>query len=84
MTALLLTERHLESLCLKGGCTGSSESMQVKMPHCWQTHVVAHMMIDPYILCSLGNKPIILYEAPYSAHLVANPESYNIYIVLTW
>ena len=25
---------------LKGGCTGSSESTLVKMPHCWKSHVV--------------------------------------------
>ena len=25
------------------GCTGSSESTLVKMPHCWKPHVAAHM-----------------------------------------
>ena len=35
----LLTEHHLEFLSLKGGCTGSSESTLVKMPHCWKSHV---------------------------------------------
>ena len=25
-------------LSLKGGCTGSSESTLVKMPHCWKSH----------------------------------------------
>ena len=40
----LLTEHHLEFLSLKGGCTGSSESTFVKMPHCWKSHVTAHMM----------------------------------------
>ena len=30
----LLTEYNLEFLSLKGGCTGSSESTLVKMPHC--------------------------------------------------
>ena len=34
MTVRLLTEDNLESLSLKGGCTGSSESTLVKMPHC--------------------------------------------------
>ena len=33
MTVKLLTEHHLEFLSLKGGCTGSSESTLVKMPH---------------------------------------------------
>ena len=38
MSVKLLTEHHLEFLCLTGGCTGSSESTQslVKMPHCWK------------------------------------------------
>ena len=35
MNIELLIEHHLEFLSLKGGCTGSSESTLVKMPHCW-------------------------------------------------
>ena len=42
MTVKLLTRRHLEFLSLKGGCTGSSVSILVKMPHCWKSHVTAH------------------------------------------
>ena len=41
MDVQLLTEHHLEFLSLKGGCTGSSESTLVKMPHCWKSHVTA-------------------------------------------
>ena len=41
MSVKLLTEQHLEFLCLKGGCTGSSESTHVKMPHCWKSHALA-------------------------------------------
>ena len=40
-TVKLLTEHHLEYLRLEGGCTGSSESTHVKMPHCWKSHVTA-------------------------------------------
>ena len=43
MTVKLLTEHHLEFLCLTGGCTDSSESTLVKMPHCWKSRVVAHI-----------------------------------------
>ena len=43
MSVKLLTEHHLEFLSLKVDCTGSSESIHVKMPHCWKSHVVAHM-----------------------------------------
>ena len=31
-------------LNLKGGCTDSSESTLVKMPHCWKSHVTAHLV----------------------------------------
>ena len=41
MSLKLLTEHDLESLSLKGCCTGSSESIHVKMPHCWKSHVAA-------------------------------------------
>ena len=42
MSLNLLTEHHLEFLSLKGGCTGSSESTRVKMPHC-KSDVAAQM-----------------------------------------
>ena len=45
MTPRLLTEDHLEFLSFKGGCTGSSESTFVKIPHCWKSHVTAQIMI---------------------------------------
>ena len=44
MSVKLLTEHHLEFLSLKGGCTGSYESTLAKMPHCWKSHVVAHIL----------------------------------------
>ena len=43
MTVRLLTEHYLEFLSLKEGCTGSSESTLVKMPHYWKKHVTAHI-----------------------------------------
>ena len=36
LSVKLLSEHHLEFLSLKGGCTGSSESLLVKIPHCWK------------------------------------------------
>ena len=45
MSVKLLPEHHLEFLSLKGGCTGSSESTFVKMPHCWKSHVMAQMLM---------------------------------------
>ena len=47
MSVKLLNEHHLEFLSLKGGCTGSSESTYVKMPHCWKSHDTAHIKIHP-------------------------------------
>ena len=35
----------MEILSLKGGCTGSSESTFMKMPHCWKWHVAAHILL---------------------------------------
>ena len=46
MTVKLLNEHHLEFLSLKGGYTGLSESTLVKLPHCWKSHVTAHILIQ--------------------------------------
>ena len=43
MSVKLLTEYHLKFLSLKGGCRGLSVSTLVKMPHCWKSHVTAHL-----------------------------------------
>ena len=48
MTAKLLTGQHLEFLSLKGVCTGSSESINVKMPNCWKSHVSAQNLFGPF------------------------------------
>ena len=29
---------------LKGECTGSPVPIRVKMPHCWESHVAAHIL----------------------------------------
>ena len=43
MIVKLLTEHHLEFLSFKGAYRGSSESALVNMPHCWKSHVMAHI-----------------------------------------
>ena len=48
MSVKLLIEHHLEFLSLKGDCTGSSESTLDKMPHCWKSHVSAHLQYQIY------------------------------------
>ena len=45
MIVNLLTEHHLESPSLKGGCRCSSESTHVKVPHCWKSHALAHFVM---------------------------------------
>ena len=45
MIVKLLTEHNLEFLSLKGGCPSSSESTHEKMPNCWKSHQLAHMLI---------------------------------------
>ena len=62
MNVKQLTEHLLEFLSLKGGCTGSSESTLVKMPHCWKSHVTAHFRITVFNLIST--------HAPPTAHQV--------------
>ena len=46
MSVKQLTEQHLEFL----SCTGLSECTLVKIPHCWKSHVAAHLF--PYGKCS--------------------------------
>ena len=45
MIVKLLTEHNLEFLSLKGSCRGSSEYTLVKMPHCWNSHLTAHILL---------------------------------------
>ena len=46
MTIKLLMEKYLAFLSLKGGYTDPAEfeSIHVKMPHCWKSHVVAQIL----------------------------------------
>ena len=46
MSVKLLTEHRLEFLSLKGGCTGSSESTLVKMPHHVATHMIFILLLN--------------------------------------
>ena len=48
MIVKLMIEHHLEFLSLKRGCTGSSESTHVKMPHCWKSHAMAQFSLTCY------------------------------------
>ena len=82
MTVKLLTEDHLESLHLKGGCTGSSESTLVQMPHCWKSchgsldygYTIIHQFSIKHQLEML----IILLTNPSLPKLVGNQPIYTV------
>ena len=73
MTVKLLTEHHLRFLSLKGGCTGSSESTLVKVPHCWKSHDTAQMLSGLICWCTL-----VAY-IPKSMGKTHNRDSVNFY-----
>ena len=54
MIVKLLTEHHLEFLSLKEGCKGSSESTHVKIPHCWKSHALAHLILFTNLYCVIS------------------------------
>ena len=60
MSVKLLTEQHVEFLSLTGGCTGSSESIHVKMQHCWKSHVAALLMFYYYHIQQFFSYPVTL------------------------
>ena len=60
MIVKLLTEHHLEFLSLTEGCTGSSESILVKMPHFLKSCVMAHIYLELMFWCILVHQ--LLYQ----------------------
>ena len=69
MTVKLLTEHNLEFLSLKGGRKGSSESTLVKMPHCWKSHVMAHLYNLVFNLLVASNYPVVEVLLPSGAEI---------------
>ena len=65
MSGKLLTEHHLKFLSLKGGCTSSSESTLVKMPHCSISHVAAQ--VQQIIISTLA---VLFFQ--YDFYLILN------------
>ena len=66
MIVKLLTEHHLEFLSLTGDCTDLSESTLVKMPHCWKSHALAHVLdeIGLHSTCGLHREMIQCMTKP--------------------
>ena len=68
MSVKLLTEHHVEFLSSKEGCSGSSGSSLVKMPHFWKSHVTVHINIKVVMFyVSVHLRLIWLPEEEYSA-----------------
>ena len=61
MRVKLLTEHHLEFLSLKRGCTGSSESTLVEMPHCPKSHVTAHLIAPIWCVSQITQVSYFVY-----------------------
>ena len=66
MSIKVLTEHHLEFLSLNGGCTGSSESTFVKIPHCWKSHVAAELYRLRSKIKRLERKRVIIIKRKYT------------------
>ena len=62
MIVKLLTEHHFEFVSLKGGCRGSSESTHVKMPHCWKSHALAHLVLIANASCEGSDESACLHS----------------------
>ena len=63
MTVKLRTAHLLKFHSLKGGCTGSSDSTLVKMPHCWKSHAAAHMpivLLGSVLTCDVTGRTSII------------------------
>ena len=66
----ILTEDNLEFQSFKGGYIGLSESTHVKMPHCWKSHVTAHIITkkNHLVVCTL--KIPMLYHLTCSSQTI--------------
>ena len=85
MIVRLLTDHHLEFLSLKGGCTCSSESTHVKMPHCRKSHALAQLSFSFEIVShTLGRGPneslIKKYRMPSEMKLLERTKVFYCFI----
>ena len=68
MIVKLSTEHCLKFLSLKGGFTCSSEYTLVKMPHCWKSCVMAHLILD--VWCVNNVLDTVCLDVPLHVYLV--------------
>ena len=64
MNIKLLTKHHLEFQSLKRGCTCLSESLHVKMPHCWKSHGTAQLYMGQQ-LADEGQGLVVLLNGQF-------------------
>ena len=65
MSVKLLTKQHLVIPSLQGGCRGSYESTLVIIPHCWKSHVMAHIkstILHVYLVCEMMKFEVLYYQ----------------------
>ena len=77
MSSKLLNEHNLDFLSLKGGCTGTSESTLVKIPHCWKSHVTACKVFKNH---NLENKLKYIFTFQ---NLLSEPTFYSTSMILS-
>ena len=65
LSVKLLTEHLMEVLSLKGGCTCSSESTLVKLPHCWKSRVTAHVITEVSKLAGVRLDTVSVYATEH-------------------
>ena len=83
MSVKLLTEHHLEFLSLMGDCTGSFQSTLVIMPHCWKSHIMAHILFNAmftYELFTVTEKAYKLIRTQIGRPRVSDSITIIIYI----
>ena len=72
MSVKLLAEYDLEFISFTGGCTGSSKSIHVKMPHCWKSRhslyvlqlYLSYSLTEEFNFASAKLNHLILYDYP--------------------
>ena len=76
----LLTEHHLGFLGLRGGCTGSSESTLVKMPHCRKFHAIAHIVLfSRFVKPVFGGRRYVCMGQPDRCWYVSHMHEHLVY-----
>ena len=76
MIVKLLTERHLEFLSLKGGCTGSSESTLVKMSKYIFLLKVGHIRVGgkDYVIEPTTNQATLVSDGTHVVYQIDNSQ----------